>query len=191
MVDILHRVGVKTPTPEKVYDALTTVDGLSGWWTEDTKGKGNVGDVLEFRFPVGGFDMEVVVPMSSPTLLVRGVSALVTRGGSGREPRIRQRSCRGYLLDIMYIIGVTGALSVASDWLLRSPRGWQRLLSSSGNAPELRFRSRGLLGAGLRLQAALGVGCLMRSLDDGSVDEAVDAGSVDGWVRWQARPGCR
>ena len=26
MVDILHRVGVKTPTPEKVYDALTTVD---------------------------------------------------------------------------------------------------------------------------------------------------------------------
>ena len=60
MVDILHRVGVKTPTPEKVYDALTTVDGLSGWWTEDTKGKGNVGDVLEFRFPVGGFDMEVV-----------------------------------------------------------------------------------------------------------------------------------
>ena len=132
-----------------------------------------------------------ILSMSSPTLLVRGVSALVTRGGSGREPRIRQRSCRGYLLDIMYIIGVTGALSVASDWLLRSPRGWQRLLSSSGNAPELRFRSRGLLGAGLRLQAALGVGCLMRSLDDGSVDEAVDAGSVDGWVRWQARPGCR
>ena len=26
MVDILHRVGVKTSTPEKVYDALTTVD---------------------------------------------------------------------------------------------------------------------------------------------------------------------
>ena len=60
MVDILHRIGVETPTPEKVYDALTTVDGLAGWWTDDTKGKGNVGDVLQFRFPVGGFDMEVV-----------------------------------------------------------------------------------------------------------------------------------
>ena len=60
MVDILHRVGVKTSTPEKVYDALTTVDGLAGWWTDDTKGNGEVGGRLEFRFPPGGFDMEVV-----------------------------------------------------------------------------------------------------------------------------------
>ena len=28
MVDILHRVGVETPSLEKVYDALTTVEGL-------------------------------------------------------------------------------------------------------------------------------------------------------------------
>ncbi len=61
MVDILHRVGVMTSTPEKVYDALTTVEGLAGWWTEDTQGSSKVGGVLEFRFPpVGGFDMEVV-----------------------------------------------------------------------------------------------------------------------------------
>jgi hypothetical protein len=60
MVDILHRVGVRTSSPEKVYDALTTVDGLAGWWTGDTKGDAGVGGVLEFRFPPGGFDMEVV-----------------------------------------------------------------------------------------------------------------------------------
>jgi uncharacterized protein YndB with AHSA1/START domain len=60
MVDILHRIGVQTSTPEKVYDALTTADGLAGWWTDDTKGSGEVGSVLEFRFPVGGFDMEVL-----------------------------------------------------------------------------------------------------------------------------------
>jgi uncharacterized protein YndB with AHSA1/START domain len=60
MVDILHRVGVRTSSPEKVYDALTTVDGLAGWWTADTKGDAGVGGVLEFRFPPGGFDMEVV-----------------------------------------------------------------------------------------------------------------------------------
>ena len=59
-MDILHRVGVKTPTPEKVYDALTTVEGLSGWWTDDTKGDSGPGGVIAFRFPpVGGFDMEV------------------------------------------------------------------------------------------------------------------------------------
>jgi len=60
MVDILHRVGVRTPAPEKVYDALTTVAGLAGWWTVDTKGSEEVGGVLEFRFTAGGFDMEVV-----------------------------------------------------------------------------------------------------------------------------------
>lgn len=60
MVDILHRVGVKTPTPEKVYHALTFVEGLAGWWTDDTKGSGDVGGVLEFRFPSGGVDMEVI-----------------------------------------------------------------------------------------------------------------------------------
>ena len=60
MVDILHRVGVKDATPEQVYDALTTIDGLAGWWTDDTKGSTDVGGVIEFRFPPGGFDMEVV-----------------------------------------------------------------------------------------------------------------------------------
>jgi uncharacterized protein YndB with AHSA1/START domain len=60
MVDILHRIGVEGSTPEKVYEALTTVDGLAGWWTDDTRGGGGVGDVLEFRFLPGGFDMEVV-----------------------------------------------------------------------------------------------------------------------------------
>jgi uncharacterized protein YndB with AHSA1/START domain len=60
MVDILHRIGVEAATPEKVYDALTTVEGLAGWWTDDTKGSSGVGDVLAFRFPNGGFDMEVV-----------------------------------------------------------------------------------------------------------------------------------
>jgi hypothetical protein len=41
MVDILHRIGA-TAAPEKVYDALTTRDGLAAWWT------------------TGGFDMKVL-----------------------------------------------------------------------------------------------------------------------------------
>lgn len=60
MVDILHRVGVRTPDPKTVYDALTTVEGLAGWWTEKTTGDAGLGGTLEFRFPDGGFDMEVV-----------------------------------------------------------------------------------------------------------------------------------
>jgi uncharacterized protein YndB with AHSA1/START domain len=60
MVDILHRVGVETDSPKKVYDALTTIDGLAGWWTNDTTGSTDVGGVIKFRFPPGGFDMEVI-----------------------------------------------------------------------------------------------------------------------------------
>jgi uncharacterized protein YndB with AHSA1/START domain len=61
MVDILHRIGTETASPDAVYEALTTVDGLAGWWTDDVQGNGEVGGVLEFRFPpVGGFDMEVL-----------------------------------------------------------------------------------------------------------------------------------
>jgi len=60
MVDILHRVGVKTSSPEKVYEALTTLEGLAGWWTDDTTGNPEVGGVIEFRFPPGGFDMKVL-----------------------------------------------------------------------------------------------------------------------------------
>ena len=61
MVDIRHRIGVVTPDPTNVYDALTTIDGLSGWWTDETSGDPDVGGTIEFRFPpVGGFDLEVL-----------------------------------------------------------------------------------------------------------------------------------
>jgi len=59
MADILHRVGVKGSSADDVYAALTTIDGLSRWWTRDTTGETGVGDVIAFRFIPGGFDMKV------------------------------------------------------------------------------------------------------------------------------------
>jgi uncharacterized protein YndB with AHSA1/START domain len=64
MVDILHRVGIKSSTDE-VYKALTTREGLAGWWTSNTRGDGKVGGALQFRFSaggveIGGFDMKVL-----------------------------------------------------------------------------------------------------------------------------------
>ncbi|MEE1784495.1 SRPBCC domain-containing protein [Streptomyces sp. SP17BM10] len=59
MTDILHRIGVTT-SPEAVYTALTTVDGLASWWTEDTDGDAGLGGVVRFRFGPGGFDMKVL-----------------------------------------------------------------------------------------------------------------------------------
>ncbi|MGW0916429.1 SRPBCC family protein [Streptomyces sp. NPDC002784] len=59
MVDILHRIGV-TSSPDEVYTALTTIDGLAGWWTQETDGDSAVGGVIRFRFVPGGFDMKVL-----------------------------------------------------------------------------------------------------------------------------------
>ncbi|HEX7134763.1 MAG TPA: SRPBCC domain-containing protein [Iamia sp.] len=63
MSDILHRVGI-TGTPEEVYEALTTIEGLARWWTEDTEGDVDADGVIRFRFAgapaPGGFDMKVL-----------------------------------------------------------------------------------------------------------------------------------
>ncbi len=60
MVDILHKVGIKSSSQNDVYEALTTLDGLSAWWTKDTHGESKVGGALKFRFGSGGFDMTVL-----------------------------------------------------------------------------------------------------------------------------------
>lgn len=37
-MDIVHRVGIQA-SPAQVYAALATTEGLSAWWTEDTRGQ--------------------------------------------------------------------------------------------------------------------------------------------------------
>jgi uncharacterized protein YndB with AHSA1/START domain len=64
IVDILHRVGIKSSSDE-VYKALTTREGLAAWWTNNTQGESKVGGALKFRFSaggseIGGFDMKVL-----------------------------------------------------------------------------------------------------------------------------------
>ena len=60
MVDILHKVGIEASSVDDVYAALTTVQGLSGWWADNTQGDSRVGGVLQFRFDAGGIDTKVV-----------------------------------------------------------------------------------------------------------------------------------
>ena len=64
MTDIRHRIGVESASTDDVFAALTTIDGLSGWWTPTRQVTQTLGGKLAFRFPPGGFDMEVleVVP---------------------------------------------------------------------------------------------------------------------------------
>src|SRR5687768_14872372 len=64
MADIIHRVGIKAPL-SKVYEAVSTVEGVAGWWTKQTTGSSRVGDEMDVRFlrpsgeEIGGMTMEV------------------------------------------------------------------------------------------------------------------------------------
>lgn len=49
MANIVHRVGIKS-TAKQVYNAISTIKGLSNWWTEEVKGEEQVGGRIEFRF---------------------------------------------------------------------------------------------------------------------------------------------
>lgn len=64
MVNIIHRIGIKAPL-QKVYQALSAIEGLSGWWTDDTSGISELGGTIIFRFhslegkELGSMNMEV------------------------------------------------------------------------------------------------------------------------------------
>jgi uncharacterized protein YndB with AHSA1/START domain len=60
MPDILHRIGVEQSSPDQVYDALTTLDGIRSWWVDGTTGETDDGGVTQFRLESGGADIKVV-----------------------------------------------------------------------------------------------------------------------------------
>jgi hypothetical protein len=70
MLDILHRVGVDAK-PDKVFAALTTIQGLRGWWVSTTTGNPAKGGLINFGF----CDMHVI-----GTELDRSVYWRCTRG---------------------------------------------------------------------------------------------------------------
>ncbi len=49
MSDIQHRIGVKASS-NAVYEALTTIKGLCGWWSSDTSGDATLDGIIRFRF---------------------------------------------------------------------------------------------------------------------------------------------
>jgi uncharacterized protein YndB with AHSA1/START domain len=61
VADIIHRIGIKA-TPNDVYRAVATAEGIAGWWTRDTTG---VGNEITVRFlkkdgtEIGGMEFEL------------------------------------------------------------------------------------------------------------------------------------
>ena len=48
MPNILHRVGIAAE-PMRVFEALTTVEGIRGWWISETTGEATEGAQFQFR----------------------------------------------------------------------------------------------------------------------------------------------
>ncbi len=65
MAEIKHIFHINAPI-EKVFEAITDVAGLQQWWTQDTKGSGEVGERLHFQFGNGGFIKFEVLEKKSP-----------------------------------------------------------------------------------------------------------------------------
>jgi uncharacterized protein YndB with AHSA1/START domain len=59
MVDILHKIEAKAPQQD-VWKALSTTQGLAGWWTSDTRGDASEGGIIEFYFNQNRMDMKVI-----------------------------------------------------------------------------------------------------------------------------------
>lgn len=56
MFSIKHLYHINA-TQDEVFNALTTIHGLTNWWTEDTSGIPDLDGIIEFRFGKKYFNM--------------------------------------------------------------------------------------------------------------------------------------
>jgi hypothetical protein len=49
MVDIIHRIGIRSSANE-VYKAISTIEGLANWWTEEVEGDDQIEGKIKFTF---------------------------------------------------------------------------------------------------------------------------------------------
>ena len=62
-VSLVHQVNIKA-SPETIYKAISTQEGLSSFWTSDSKAESKVGSVASFGFggPTQRMKIEELVP---------------------------------------------------------------------------------------------------------------------------------
>ncbi len=60
MPNIIHRIGSNKTTVQQLYDSISSITGLSNWWTKNVSGESKIGSVIQFRFSKGGPDFEVI-----------------------------------------------------------------------------------------------------------------------------------
>src|SRR6266849_2689031 len=64
--DYANRLAVNVPR-ERVFDAITTIDGLRSWLTTDVTGSAAIGDVLRFGYALATHDEWFVMRVDGAT----------------------------------------------------------------------------------------------------------------------------
>jgi len=67
MVNIIHRMGTSASMQE-VYKAISTIEGLSGWWTEEVSGDAGAGGRIQFTFRTPADDIKGQMVMEVKSL---------------------------------------------------------------------------------------------------------------------------
>jgi len=68
MANIRHNLIIKASI-EQVYDAITSEEGLKGWWTEGATAKPVEGYVNHFRFGEEYFNRMEIIKLTAPTTI--------------------------------------------------------------------------------------------------------------------------
>jgi len=61
MPEILHLFNIKTTDASKVFNAITTMKGLAGWWTTETTATPEVNTIATFKFLPNSYDEMKVI----------------------------------------------------------------------------------------------------------------------------------
>lgn len=67
MADIIHRIGIRS-SADRVYKALSTIEGLAHWWTEEVQGEAQEGGNIEFIFRTDTGDIKGKMVMAVQAL---------------------------------------------------------------------------------------------------------------------------
>ncbi|MCI0693111.1 SRPBCC domain-containing protein [candidate division KSB1 bacterium] len=112
MADMVHQVTIAA-SPEKVFQALTTQEGLKSWWTSDTEAEPRVGNTALFGFDNRSVVFKMHVDELVPKKLVKWSCVDGPDEWKGTQLRFDLESDDegGTIVRFIRKIGACGALS--------------------------------------------------------------------------------
>ena len=83
----IHHVFEIAAPPGKIFAALTTTEGLSGWWTTKVSAQAEIGAVVDFSISEG-VKLEIVTPQVAPQTATTNATVTEELANIGPEPVI-------------------------------------------------------------------------------------------------------